>query len=60
MRKLDKTAPLSVRFSRPQRSQIQRAARKVSRERGERVDESSLVRELTLAGIERLLAVAAA
>ena len=48
-------APLCIRFSAEQRRRLRRAAEQISGERGVRVDESTLARELVMRGVSKLL-----
>lgn len=55
MQRLHKKAQISVRWTPDQLREIEKAARIESRRRGEIVERASLVRELTLQGVERIL-----
>jgi len=54
MRALVKEHRLTVRFTRAQLALLRDAARRLSRERGELVDESSLARDLIMRGLDML------
>lgn len=56
MQRLHKKAQVSVRWTPDQLREIERAARIESKRRGEIVERAALIRELTLAGVERILA----
>jgi hypothetical protein len=56
MKSLSKRARMTVRFTDAMAREIAQAARVVSRERGEIVDESALLRELGMAGVRKILA----
>jgi hypothetical protein len=56
MRTLRKLPRLTTRYTSEQLARLARAAKIVSAERGETVDESTLSRELTMRGVEEILA----
>lgn len=56
MKNLRKTGTLTIRISPDQRAKLGRAARVESQRKGETVDESTLARELMMAGVDSILA----
>lgn len=60
MKDLLKSTAIFVRLTEAQRRNVERAAKLVSRERGEIVTMTELLREQGLAGVERILAERAA
>ena len=56
MKSLNKIARVTVRLTEVQHEKLVRAARLVGRDRAERVDESSLLRELAMPKVDDLLA----
>lgn len=55
MKALLKNTSILVRLTEAQRKSVERAARFVSRERGERVTATEVLREQGMAGVERIL-----
>ncbi len=55
MRSLVKKSRITVRLTAEQARKLAEAAHQEARRRGELVDESTLLRELGMAGVERLL-----
>ena len=55
-KRLHKTDRINVRLTPDQLRALERAARLESDRRGELVDESTLVREITMAAVDRILA----
>jgi hypothetical protein len=58
MQRLHKKAQTNVRWTPDQLREIEKAVRIESRRRGEIVERAALIRELTLAGVERILSEA--
>jgi uncharacterized protein (DUF1778 family) len=55
-KRLHKTDKLTIRFTPDQSRSIDRAAKLESERRGELVEQSTLVREIALLGVEQILA----
>ncbi len=58
MASLNKVSPICTRFTRDQKRRVTDAAGIVSRQRGEKVTPSGLVRELVLPQVDRIIAEA--
>jgi hypothetical protein len=56
MKSLNKIRRVTVRLTDSQDERLTKAAKLVSREREERVDESTLLRDLAMPGVDELLA----